>query len=465
MNNNNSALTPGQQKIKDLLAEAVPYVPAANGRDAATEATTDASAETEPRTVRQGFVVVPVADLTDTEVAPPGWWWDGYLPAGVVTLLGAHGGTGKSTVALMLAVSVALGKPLFGVGTRRGTVAYFSAEDGADLMRHRLRWLCRGLGVDVADVAERLHILDAVTEGDPALFHEVGAGGRRQGLTTPTYTALQAYVVAHDIDVLIVDNASDTFDGSEIDRAKVRGFMRALARIAQARGGAVLLLAHVDKSTSRGERNGTEGYSGSTAWHNSARSRLYLSRDKDGALLLEHQKHNLGMLREPLRLLWLEGGIPQADEPVSGFMQHIKDGTATKALLKLVHEFTQRGESVSSATSSRTHAGKLLRKEAGFPPRLTDPELFDLLRQAERRGWVERDTYRGTDRKERERWLVTEKGAAEAGIAATAATAATSGSGASGASGASAAATAATSLPGGVGERARTEVTARRGRP
>ena len=111
--------------------------------------------------------------------------------------------------------------------------------------------------------------------------------------------------------LVIVDNASDAFAGDEIQRRQVRAFMRALTCIARLNDAAVLLLAHVDKATSRtGRSSGGEGYSGSTAWHNSARSRLFMSRTESGALTLEHQKSNLGRLREPLSLSWRDGSLP-----------------------------------------------------------------------------------------------------------------------------------------------------------
>jgi putative DNA primase/helicase len=363
------------------------------------------------------FSLVPMGDLMHFEPEAPGYWWDGYLPAGVVTLLGAHGGTGKSMLALMLGVCIALGLPLFGIPTKRGKVAFFSGEDGAGLMRYRLRWICRGLGVNVADLEGWLHILDA-TEGEPALFHEVGTSGRRQGLTTPSYEALSAYVDEHGIDVLIVDNASDAFDANEIDRAKVRGFMRSLARIAQARGGAVLLLAHVDKGTSRGDRGGSEGYSGSTAWHNSARSRLYLSRDKDGALQLEHQKHNLGRMREPLRLIWPEGGVPQADTPVNGFVQRISDGADAKTLLKLLHKFYARGEFIATDVRSRYNAASVLSTDAAYPKKRKSSDVFEMLRAGEQKGHIQRESYRSANRKTLERWALTAAGCEHIGLPA-----------------------------------------------
>jgi len=406
------------------------------------------------------FAVVPFADLATVEPAPPAYVWEGLVPAGHVTLLSAHGGTGKSLIALMLAVAVALGLPLFGIPTRRGVVAFYSGEDGAGLLRYRLRLVCRAMGARVEDLAGWLFILDA-TDDDPTLFAEVTAGGRREGMTTATYAGLRDFATLHAVSLLVVDNASDAFDASEIDRARVRGFMRALARLARERDAGVLLLAHVDKGTSRGDRGpNSEGYSGSTAWHNSARSRLFMARDKDGALTLEHQKHNLGKLREPLRLLWPEGGIPQADEAPGPMVQDISDRTRTKALLKLMEEFAARGEFVTTATTSRTHAAKLLKQEATYP-KVKDGEVFDLLRRAERAGYLERVEFRGTDRHTRERWQVSKAGAAFAGIAAgTAGTAATSYVPAPDAQPATPAGTAATSPPGGVGETAPHEVTA-----
>lgn len=375
---------------------------------AASDLLLELRAEVESKAGPSLFQVVPIDDLADVGCEATTFWWEHYLPAGAVTLLSAHGGTGKSMIGLMLAVSLALGLPLFGASTRRGKVAFFSGEDPAEVVRHRLQRICEKLSVDPAALDGQLHVLDA-TSGDPVLFHEVGANGRRYGATTPAYAALQSYVERHGIDVLIVDNASDAFDAGEIDRAKVRGFMRALARLAQARGGAVLLLAHVDKGTSRGDRAGTEGYSGSTAWHNSARSRMYLSRDKDGALLLEHQKSNLGRLRDPVSLDWPHDGLPQLVAPLNPVVQGIVDQNDMRAVLLVLHEFYCRGEFVSTSVQSPTNAARVLGGDPAFPKR-KHAEIFDLLRNAVRRGLIERQQYRNADRKDRERWALTADG-------------------------------------------------------
>lgn len=408
------------------------------------------------------FEVVPIADLAHSVPPAPLFAWEGIVPLEHVTLLGAHGGAGKSMLMLMLAVCTALGRPLFNIPTRQGKVAFFSAEDGANLLRHRLHIVCRCMGVRIQDLEGKLFLLDAA-EQDPTLFAEVAAAGRREGRTTPAYDALREFLRARSISLLIVDNASDVFDANEIERAKVRAFIRSLARLAREGKAAVILLAHVDKGTSRQERTSTEGYSGSTAWHNSARSRLFMRTESDGALVLEHQKNNLGPKHAPLRLIWPADSIPQLDEAFGPVVQGIADRAHERELLRLIAEYSERGEHITTATTSRTHAAKVLRQEPGFPQRLKDAEVFDLLRKAERSGYLARVTYRGADRKPRECWEVTAAGMAFARRAATAATAATSDVTAPTAEPAEPAATAATSPPGGMGGKARTEVAAAEG--
>ena len=103
-------------------------------------------------------------------------------------------------------------------------------------------------------------------------------------------------------------------------------------------------------------------------------------------------------------------------------MQHIADGTDTKALLKLLHEFWGRGEFVAASQYSPANAARILASERGYPKR-KPAAVFALLRDAERRGLIERQAYRGTDRKDRERWVLTGEGCVLIGApAATAAT-------------------------------------------
>ena len=74
------------------------------------------------------------------------------------------------------------------------------------------------------------------------------------------------------VQLIAIDTSADTFGGNEIVRSQVRQFIGGLTRLAHEIDGAVLLLSHPSLT---GRTTGS-GESGSTAWHNSCRSRLYL---------------------------------------------------------------------------------------------------------------------------------------------------------------------------------------------
>ena len=61
---------------------------------------------TEPPKPEPLLKPVDVAGVIANPSPPPRFVWEGYCPRGEVTLLGAHGGTGKSTIGEMLAVAV-----------------------------------------------------------------------------------------------------------------------------------------------------------------------------------------------------------------------------------------------------------------------------------------------------------------------------------------------------------------------
>lgn len=384
-------------------------------RDEIPRLVTSAQEKYAPQAAEPARVELPEVPLADIGTAPPEpqeWLWDGYVPAGHVTLLAGHGGAGKSLLGLMLATAAALGLDFLGRKVERVRVLFFSAEDGAKVIRRRAASICRAWGIEPAALDGWLHAIDA-SELDAALFAEQRAGGVRTGALTPTYDALAEYIGQRGIRFVVVDNASDVFDADEIARSLVRQFMRHLRRLVVASDGAVLLLAHVDKLTSRaGKLAGSENYSGSTAWHNSARSRLFLLEAEPGVLELQHQKSQFGPKLPPLRLRWPDGGLPYVDDAPGAQPEPEPDpADERRAVLRLVHEFTQRGEWVSTATIGAGTASALLRTDSRYPPRLTPRELVGVLRDAERHGVLRRVPFMGANRKPRERWELTPAGA------------------------------------------------------
>jgi AAA domain len=404
------------------------------------------------------FSAVDLSSLGRDAPPAPTSWWGRYLPAGEVTGAGGHGEVGKSTVlGIQLGAHLAVGAAFLGHDVRRARVAYYSAEDPPAVVLHRLDKACRIEGLDVDAVRDGFHVLDA-SEGNGTLFVEQRTAGVRVGTTTAAYAALTKYVADNEIDVVIVDNTSDVFESDEISRSMVRKFIRSLAQIVRPRGGSVVLLMHVDKSTARGLSSGSDNYSGSTAWHNSVRSRLFLKATDEGGLELRHEKCNYGPKHAPIALRWPADGMPELDRALSPVVQHIADRTDAVALITLIHEFYGRGEWVATGTSSPSNAARVLSNARSYPKRRKPAEVFEILRDAERHGQLARETYRTNDRKERERWALTAEGCGLIGAPApTAPTAPTYMQSMDGADGAGGAPTAPTSGVGGVGGAARAQ--------
>ena len=360
---------------------------------------------------------VDVFDVISKPSPPPAFAWDGYLPKGVVSLMGAHGGVGKSTVSLMLAVCTALGRPLFGASTEPCKVLFYSAEDGANVMRHRLAAICRAWQIDPATLRGRLRIVDATEY--PELFTVENNGSCA---VTQSYLELKEIVQTLGAGLVVIDNASDAYGGDEIKRRQVRAFMRSLGSLAKHSDSAVLMLMHVDKTTSRNKKSeGGEGYSGSTAWHNSARSRLFLTRGDDGLLILEHQKSNFGKMRDPISLSWVDGGFPQLIEQGAGQgagqgAQGRADDVRAISLLKLIAEFEGRDQFCSPGLAARNRVFALLRSEPDFQNlKLNSDATNRLVNQCQRAKWIEPIEYK-RDRKLSTRWTLTTDGRAIAGL-------------------------------------------------
>ena len=180
--------------------------------------------------------------------------------------------------------------------------------------------------------------------------------------------------------VIIIDGASDTYDDDEISRARVRAFVRSLRQRIARPGRAVLLLAHVNKTTAKaGAEVSAEAYSGSTAWHNSVRSRLALTGEQGSVLTLTHQKANHATKAEPI-LIEFRDGVPaivgQGPHPAAEFLarqQRDQDERDKAALLLLVQRFEARGERVTTAAQGPSTVHRLLSGEPGFPPRTATP--------------------------------------------------------------------------------------------
>lgn len=345
---------------------------------------------------------VPIADVMGATVTPPQFIVNPLIPAGHLTLFGSHGGSGKSILALAIGAHVAAGQPWAGLTVQHRPVLFVSLEDAAEIVRYRLRKIIEGYRLDAAAVLAGLTILDG-SAGLSALMTEHAAFGVRSLVPTATLGELRAAV--GNAGLLIIDNASDAYDGPENDRRQVRTFIRELAALGRGNNAGVMLLAHIDKAAARFGSQGNS-YSGSSAWHNSARSRLALVDTRTGKELVQ-EKLNLGAKAAPIRLAWTPSGvlIPDRAEYVDG-----ATGSDTDAVLAAITAAVADGVNVPAARSGPATTQRVLENLPDLPASLRGTRgrenFWAAITDLQRSGRIVVEEYLNDSRHRREKFSV-----------------------------------------------------------
>lgn len=330
--------------------------------------------------------------------------FDPVIPRRQVTLLSGHGGVGKSMLGLTLAVHAACGRQWGPFPAVQCRTVYISMEDESDIVRFRVREIIKAYDLDPDAVLCGLDVFDG-TRGDPTLAAEVSENGVRVLVATVTMQHLAEAV--RGAQLVIVDNASEAFGGNENERRQVRAFVRMLACIARANDAAVMLLAHVDKVSARYGGAGN-AYSGSTAWHNSTRSRLALQKSM-GVITLVHEKANYTQEADAVTLVSTRSGvlIPQ-DTPSIVAAAEARAHKDSDAVLAAVCAAIAAGETVSTASGGGGTAWHTLRNypELGsdFNGRSGRQRVHAALSSMVREGRLVRAKYRKRDRHPGERY-------------------------------------------------------------
>lgn len=284
------------------------------------------------------------ASLKGKPIPPREWLVPDMIPHKAVTLFGGDGGTGKSLLALQLCVATVAGTAWAGRSTRLGAALMISAEDDDAELHRRLDDILRAEGRDYDDVA-RLTLRSLAGE-DALLAVETAVA-----LTTTTlFKELEARAAEDAPGLIVIDTLADVYPANENDRAKVRQFVGILRGLALRQSCSVLLLGHPSLTG----LNSGSGTSGSTAWNNSVRGRLYLSRIvSDGfepdtrKRVLTVKKNNYGETGTDISLTWQDGiFMPDAAETSLDRMAGAAKGE--RVFLKLLRLFEDQGRYVSA---------------------------------------------------------------------------------------------------------------------
>lgn len=346
---------------------------------------------------------------------PPRFVVDQLIPRDEVTLGGGHGGSGKSILFLALAAHVACGREWDDFKVEKGPVVFVTLEDPAAHVMYRLQKITREYMLspeEVAEVERNLIVIDGTSH--PELMIEIREYGTHSLLPTQTMREIEQAVSGASL--IVIDNVSDAFGGNENERRGVRTFVRHFAAIARAQGAGVVLLAHIDKAAARNGANGNS-YSGSTAWHNSTRSRLALV-DVDGQLQLHHEKFNRSRQADPVYLTWTENGVlvpgnsSTAVAARSQRAQESKNAALRAMLAALVHGI--RVPAAASGNATSWHALEHLPEMELFRGENGKREFHAALIALQTDALLALLEYRNDQRKLRKAWELTAMGEAAA---------------------------------------------------
>lgn len=250
-----------------------------------------ATPQTPSQATHGRFDAVQAADFA--AASAPAWIIKDVVPdAQLVVLFGAPG-SGKSFMAIDLAMSIARGEPWRGHRVAQGSVAYIAAEGTGGLRR---RLAAYGTGHDVDLRSTPLHVIPAA----PNLMEEK-----------------DAVEIAHVVQrlgarVLFVDTVAQVTSGGDENSSKDMGKMLKNCReIHRVTGCVVVLIHHSGKDSSKGAR----GWSGLLG---AADAELEVcAADNAREMTITKQKDGGEMSTFPFTLQSVELGRDEDGEPIT----------------------------------------------------------------------------------------------------------------------------------------------------
>jgi RecA-family ATPase len=253
------------------------------------------------------------------------WRVADFVPEGHLTMLIGDGGTGKSILALYLALRICTGRPFFEMETRKGRVLYVDHELDRDEQLRRVHRIARAMDIDASDSS----LSDRFQYWRPT--HPLGSEEHQENL-------LEA-VDVHEIDLVILDSLTMGARGDVTDVADVVPIMQHLRQWPT-----TVAIDHVSHSTAKGSAAQARAF-GSVFKRNAARSSLTLAQSETGGYALQQEKSNFseGDGRLTYAVEWGEEeitfeAISDADERAQGLLSDLSSKDVTLMAVKEEYE-------------------------------------------------------------------------------------------------------------------------------
>ncbi len=247
---------------------------------------------------------VVITHLSTVKPLPLEWLWQGYIPAGMITIIDGDPGLGKSMLTLDLVAKVTRGLPMPGsrpesAGRPRGAVLLSAEDDLAHTIVPRL--IAAGADLDRVVVV-------SLRERD---------GTSREPIITPAdLEAVEKAIVEVDAAIVIIDPlvAYLPATASANRDQDVRCTLAPLADLAERTGAAVVVVRHLRKAAAD---NALYRGGGSIAFIGAARVGLLVALDPDDETeqrrILASLKSNVGP--KPPRLIFTVEVHPGQPQP------------------------------------------------------------------------------------------------------------------------------------------------------
>jgi RecA-family ATPase len=252
------------------------------------------------------------------------------MAPGAVSLVAGYGYSRKTMALQSLALSVAAGRPLWGVySVRSGPVVHLDYEQGRRLTQERYQRLARGMGFELEDLADDSLRVACM----PRIYLE----------TQEAIDSLMPVVAGAAF--VVVDSLRAAFPHADENSSDVRSYLDALNHVSERTGATIAVIHHARKPSAQQGGTATHAIRGSSALFDACQSVYVFEGEKDTATTVHHQKDRIRGATCP------EFGITSEDVP---------GPTGARWGLRVVH---MEGEQMAEGIEARRQAKEAERVE------------------------------------------------------------------------------------------------------
>ena len=201
------------------------------------------------KNVDDKYSIISASDLLASPPTPREWLLKDFLPKKIVSSVIAAGGTGKSFLAIHIAVALGAGSSLFSkfIATSPCKVVFISGEDDRNELQYRIHAATQGMPANlIQNVKNNINFIDLADSFE--LFTNKPSSGEVDMTNVPVNLVRTIkQKLGEEIGLLIVDPVSRFRGGEENSAGDTTRFVQALQYLRDQLNATVLTLHHVNK--------------------------------------------------------------------------------------------------------------------------------------------------------------------------------------------------------------------------